>query len=154
MDIQVASNFERYLYYLLGQDSAKVTSLMHEFSKTGIINVDYERIEKNGKIFKAGSGSNEQTLETIKGFYEANSYLLDPHTAVGVYVAKQFDDGKVPMICLSTAHPGKFPEAIIEATGKDIAKHPEIEKIMDLPTDYKIVNNDTLVVKNFVKRNI
>jgi len=154
MDIQVASNFERYLYYLLGQDSDKVTSLMSEFSKTGVINVDYDCIEKSGKIFKAGSGSNEETLETIKDFYEANVYLLDPHTAVGVYVAKQFDDGETPMICLSTAHPGKFPEAIIEATGKDIAKHPEIEKIKNYPTDYKVVDNDTVVVKNFVKMNI
>ena len=154
MDIQVASNFERYLYYLLGQDSSKVATLMNEFSKTGTINVDYDCIEKHGKIFKAGFGSNEETLETIKDFYETNSYLLDPHTAVGVYVARQFDDGETPMICLSTAHPGKFPEAIIEATGKDIATHPEIEKIKNYPTEYKVVDNDTLVVKNFVKRNI
>jgi threonine synthase len=154
MDIQVASNFERYLYYLVDQDSEKVAFLMNEFASTGSINIDYDCIAKNGSVFKAGSGSNEKTSETIKSFYETNNYLLDPHTAVGVYVAKQFDDGETPMICLSTAHPGKFPEAIIEATGKDIATHPEIEKIMDFPTEYKVVAKDTLVVKNFVQNNI
>ncbi len=154
MDIQVASNFERYLYYLLEQDSHKLKFFMAQFSETGSIKIDYETIEKKGSIFKAGCGSNEDTLETIRSFYESSGYLLDPHTAVGVYVARQFDDGETPMICLSTAHPGKFPEAILEATGKDIATHPEIEKIKDYPTDYTVVDNDTFVVKDFVKRNI
>jgi threonine synthase len=154
MDIQVASNFERYLYYLVGQDSAKVTSLMNEFSVTGLICIDKECMDAAGNLFKAGSGTNEKTLETIKNFYEGTGYLLDPHTAVGVYVARQFDDGETPMICLSTAHPAKFPEAIIEATSKDIAKHDEIEKIMDFPIDYTVVANDTMVVKNFVKKHL
>lgn len=154
MDIQVASNFERYLYYLVGQDSKKVTSLMNEFATNGSICLDKKCMYAADKLFKAGSATNEKTLETIKELYDGTGYLADPHTAVGIFVARQFDDGETPMICLSTAHPAKFPEAIIEATSKDIAKHDEIEKIMDVPIYYTVVANDTMVVKNFVKNHL
>lgn len=128
MDIQVASNFERYLFYRLGGAPLRVKSLMAEFAASG-------RIDIGGAdpAFAAGRGTTAETLATIRKYYERYGYLLDPHTAVGVAVAEKFADPAVPTVCLATAHPAKFPQAISDAIGQDIARHPRLEGITDLP---------------------
>jgi threonine synthase len=126
---------------------------MHEFSKTGIINVDYERIEKNGKIFKAGSGSNEQTLETIKGFYEANSYLLDPHTAVGVAVGNEVRNPQYPLVCLATAHPAKFGDVVKKATGLDPDLPTALSQLASREKKLVTISADKDLIKNYISAN-
>jgi threonine synthase len=129
MDIQVASNFERYLYYRVGEDAARVRELMAEFAATGKIVLDGAAPE-----IVAGSGDRQQTLETIATYYRDHGYLLDPHTAVGVSVAERFLQPGTPTVCLATAHPAKFPDTIREAVGADVAHHPILDALVDLPT--------------------
>ncbi|MFC1497069.1 threonine synthase [Verrucomicrobiota bacterium] len=136
MDIQVASNFERYLYYRAGENPERLKELMEEFSRSGQLKVEPLADGRIDDKIVAGSGNNEATLATIREFYEKHGYLLDPHTAVGVCVSREYQDENKPMICLATAHPAKFNKAIKEATGKDLdlAHHTVIDGLKDMPT--------------------
>jgi threonine synthase len=116
MDIQAASNFERYLYYLLDKDSTRTAELMEAFAKNGALDLsDYQ--EQIRRDFAAVSVPEEEVLETISDFYKNHWYMLDPHTAVGVSAAEKNKTASVPMVCLATAHPAKFSEVVNEATG-------------------------------------
>ncbi len=132
MDIQVASNFERYLYYRLGEKGAAVAAIMAQFGKTGVLAVPAAAPDP---LLVAGAADEAQTLATIGEVYRRTGYLLDPHTAVGYHVAHRFRHADEPMICLATAHPAKFPEAVRTALGKDVpeAHHPLLDALATLP---------------------
>ncbi len=151
MDIQVASNFERYLYYLCGKDSSKLKEWMNEVRKNGRLSIsDYN---PDG-IFAAGSCDTETTLSVIREYWEKYAYLLDPHTAVGVAVASQHLQEGSPMIALATAHPAKFGEAIKRATGEDIAHHELIDALADMPARKEVMAAESKVVAEFVRKKI
>ncbi|MDA0990643.1 MAG: threonine synthase [Verrucomicrobia bacterium] len=134
MDIQVASNFERYLYYRLGADGAKVAALMQQFDTHGSLQVD-----GCDDAIVAGVGTRDNTLTTIRELEREHGYLVDPHTAVGVHVAHQHVSSDEPMICLATAHPAKFSAAILEATGRDLGHHPGLDALAGLPTRLEVL---------------
>jgi threonine synthase len=116
MDIQAASNFERYLYYLMDKDATKTAELMAEFAQNGALNLsDYQ--EQIRRDFAATAISEEEVIDTISNFFENHGYILDPHTAVGVKAAEKCKTAGVPMVCLATAHPAKFSEVVNKATG-------------------------------------
>ncbi|MDY7010047.1 MAG: threonine synthase [Planctomycetota bacterium] len=160
MDIQVASNFERYLYYRLGCDAYRLRGLMDEFARTGSLRVKVENVAANTATtapksvdsdIVAGVGTMNDVLATIRKYHRRYDYLLDPHTAVGVAVAERLGtEGDEPLICLSTAHPAKFPEAIKQATGKDLANHPTIDALADLPTRCVELPNSIEAVREFI----
>ncbi len=134
MDIQVASNFERYLYYAVGGDAARLRGLMESFAATGRLSLGRPSGGTVDPLFAAGAGTTKSTLETIRSVHAAHGYLLDPHTAVGMQVAVQHLDPAEPMICLATAHPAKFADAIRDATGRaDLARHPTLDALSGLP---------------------
>lgn len=135
MDIQVASNFERYLYYLSGKNPETVSRWMKQFKETGKLTPEFPP----QKCFETGRGTTDTTLTTIRTFWEKEHYLLDPHTAVGVSVALDHMQEGVPMICLATAHPAKFGAAIQKATGEDLAHHPILDALAKLPTRVQVV---------------
>jgi threonine synthase len=130
MDIQVASNFERYLFYRVGCDAARLAALMREFGKTGVIRLPAGEEE----LFVAGSCDTAGTLATIREYHRRYGYVLDPHTAVGVSVAERYREAGLPMICLATAHPAKFAGAIELAIGPGMTRHPAIDALASLPT--------------------
>lgn len=154
MDIQVASNFERYLFYHAGEDSAKLKSMMQTFTNTGQLVVDPLPGVGIDSSFVAGSGNDECAIVTIKSFYEDYGYLLDPHTAVGVYVGMKHLNKDEPMICLATAHPAKFGKAIIEATGRDLAHHPIIDELKNLPTRCDVLPASVSEVREYLESHI
>lgn len=149
MDIQVASNFERYLYYLVRRDSGLLRSLMDAFERRGSMELPGGYGEPGGGIFVSGSARRDETLRTIKRFMEQHDYLLDPHTAVGVAVGERHV-GAEPMICLATAHPAKFPDAIREAVGRDLAHHPILDGLSGLPTRCDTLPADANAVREYV----
>jgi threonine synthase len=144
MDIQVASNFERYLYYRVGQDSAKLCELMSGFAKNKSLTVS-----GTDDLFAAGEAGTAQTLAMIKKCYDQEGYILDPHTAVGVAVAERFADSAVPTICLATAHPAKFTDAIEQAIGV-AAHHPALDKLAKAETRYDTIANDESAVRDYL----
>ena len=147
MDIQVASNFERYLYYLAGEDAVTLKRWMAGFKATGSLTTPGAA---HG-CFAAGRGDTAMTLATVREYWDRHHYLLDPHTAVGVSVGSLFLDASAPMICLATAHPAKFGDAIVRATGQDLAHHPILDALSGLPTRLDIVPADAAVVAAIVK---
>jgi threonine synthase len=152
MDIQVASNFERYLYYRTGCSPERVRELMAAFSEEKQIRIDGGQGGSVDPVIVSGKGNDESTLETIGRFYRDHNYLLDPHTAVGVDVALQFEEQEAPIVCLATAHPAKFPDAIKKAVGRNIAGHPLIDELKDKPTSVKDLDASTSAVKDIIER--
>lgn len=148
MDIQVASNFERYLYYRVSQDAAKLRDLMTGFAKDKSLTV-----LGTDDLFAAGEAGTAQTLAMIKKCYEQEGYILDPHTAVGVAVAERFADSTVPTICLATAHPAKFTDAIQQAI--DVAAHhPALDALAGAETRCDTIANDESAVRKYLERKI
>ena len=154
MDIQVASNFERYLYYRLGASAETVRVLMKSFATTGKLLLPQEEDASIDDLIVAGTGNTEATLATIREMQAEHNYLLDPHSAVGVSVGRQFMQDGEPMICLATAHPAKFPAAIEQATGKDLARHEVIDALADLPTRSDEVPADAMTVRTYMAARI
>jgi threonine synthase len=156
MDIQVASNFERYLYDRVGCNAARVRERMSEFARTGSLRVGPEEGGAVDPAFAAGKATEAEVLATIREYHEKHNYLLDPHTAVGVCVAERQRKTSLlpaevsPIVCLSTAHPAKFPKAILKATGKDLAHHPAIDALAGLPTRCQVVPNSAQAVRQFI----
>lgn len=153
MDIQIASNFERYLYYWLGEDSTKLKTIMAQFSEKGEVSVELGSDGTVDPLFVAGRGDTAATLATIKQFYSEYSYLLDPHTAVGVHVGllHKADD---PLVCLSTAHPAKFGGAIKDALGKDEAHHHVLAALAGLPMRCEPISNSVTSVREYVEQRV
>ena len=150
MDIQVASNFERWLYYKAGRDPAAVTGLMDRFAREGRLEIPRDAHGRVDLEIVAGASDTTRTLGTIKHTYAQHRYLLDPHTAAGVYVAGQYNELEEPVICLATAHPAKFPDAIAEATGQDLARHPALDALKSAPTRCEVVENRAEAVKAYL----
>jgi threonine synthase len=149
MDIQVSSNFERYLYYRAKGDAKQVAKWMENFKRTGRI-----EMQAGDEIIHAGRGDTAATLATIREFWNQYHYLLDPHTAVGVHVAQAYLDASAPMICLATAHPAKFGDAILKATGQDLAHHPILDALASLPTRCTRLPADRSAIADFVAKTI
>ena len=118
MDIQVSSNFERLLFDLCGQSGAEVQNLMETMRTTGAFSVTPQQLGQAKKIFTAARASDDQTIATIAEIHKQNGYILDPHSAVGVAVARQLSlELPEPVVCLACAHPAKFPETIQRSIG-------------------------------------
>ncbi len=150
MDIQIASNFERYLYYLLGENPERVQQAMDEFSQDGSISVSEQELKRVQQEFTACTVSEAQTLETITDFYRLTSYVLDPHTAVGVHAGKTLCKGDAPLICLSTAHPSKF-EAPVQSACGIIPRQPEsLVGIESRPKRCEKIAASTELIKKFI----
>jgi threonine synthase len=150
MDIQVASNFERYLYYRMGENPAALSGQMETFARTGSLQLRVEPGHGVDDVFIAGVGSTRDTLATIRRYHEQHHYLLDPHSAVGVWVGEQHRVADEPMICLATAHPAKFRQAIQDATGRDLAHHPVLDNLKDAPTRCEVLPADEQAVREYV----
>ena len=151
MDIQLASNFERLIYYINNSNSEKTAEIMKKVKQNSY------QIEKNNldiiqKDFLSESCNEQETLEIIKKNYEINNIVLDPHTAVGVGAANKlsFND----CVVLSTAHPCKFPESTNSAINKREKLPNELQHVLDKNENFQILKNNTDDVKNFIKSKI
>jgi len=150
MDIQVASNFERYLYYRVGGDSERLRAAMNEFRGTGRL-TSFDSSEE--RLVVAGRGDTEHTLATIRDVHDRSGYVIDPHTAVGVCVGRELRAEGMPLICLATAHPSKFPEAIRDATGReDLGRHPAVDALVGARTRCDVLPASVDAVKRFIEQ--
>ncbi len=149
MDIQIASNFERYLYYLYDEDPMRVKEAMVQFARKGKLSFEKAETQKVQEDFYSRSVSQEETLATIKQFYAETGYILDPHTAVGVRAGLAFRN-HLPMICLATAHPAKFPEAVKKALGIDPPRPAALAELENRPQRFELLPAKVKPVKDFV----
>lgn len=153
MDIQISSNFERYLFDLLGHDADRLNSIMSDFKNTGEFAVSDDALKTARKQFTANRTDDNETLELIKEIHNATGYILDPHTAVGMKGAKKLaaNNNESAIVLLATAHPAKFSDAVEHAIGQ----RPKLpEHLSDLFERKEIMNeqpNDKNLVMNYVK---
>ncbi|MFD2615053.1 threonine synthase [Paenibacillus gansuensis] len=146
MDIQVASNFERYLFYLYGEDAAKVAALMAQFKADGRIAIEGEALARVQADFAAYSVENEACLDAIEGTHKHQGYLLDPHTACGVTAAAHLAAAGEVTVALSTAHPAKFDESI-RLRGIRQTYPAQIEALFNKPQFQKVVGGSNEEIK-------
>lgn len=136
MDILISSNLERLIYHLSGNDSAFVANCMAQLSAYGRYDVGSEMTTKLQKIFWAGYCDDAQTKQTIRETFEADNYLCDTHTAVGLNVYKQYvaatGDDRTPTIIASTASPFKFSPSVLDAVSGVDPTRSEFDIISEL----------------------
>ena len=149
MDIQVASNFERYLFYQLDKSSTKVRQVMEDFKVTGTVSLK-SSWSKQDRTFLAGAASDMETINTIRYFRDQYNYLIDPHTAVGISVAQRIHQKDLPLLCLSTAHPAKFDRAMKAALPDEIVQHPTLSRLEGLPERKHSMEVDENSVKSYI----
>jgi threonine synthase len=123
MDIQVASNFERLLYFLLDRDPVAVNRTMAQLKQEGGIRVDAAKVE----AIRSSSSTDADIIRTIAEIERRYGYVVDPHTACGF---RDLPKGK-PAVVLSTASPAKFPEVMQQALGREIT-HPRLEALKSM----------------------
>jgi threonine synthase len=148
MDIQLASNFERLIYYVNNSNSEKTAEIMKK------VNLNSYQIEKSNldiiqNDFLSESCNERETLEIIKKNYEENGVVLDPHTAIGVGAAQKLSLNDC--VVLSTAHPCKFPDATNNAINKHEKLPKELQHVLDKKEHFHLLKNNTEEVKNFIK---
>lgn len=153
MDIQVASNFERYLYYLYHKDAAAVCAAMDRFKQTGRLEFTAEQIATVQQTFRAATIDDAETLLTIGNFYKETGYILDPHTAVGVAAGRKIRSADQPLVCLATAHPAKFGAAVKSAIGREPELPAALHGIKKRPKRVTTIAADTGLIKEFIDHN-
>lgn len=151
MDIQVASNFERLLFEMEGRDGAAVTGLMRDFAATGALEVADAKRDAVRALFVGGRVDEAATQRTIREVLETTGQLVDPHTAVGIRAGRDKATGDAPVVTLATAHPAKFPDAMVAAVGHEAPLPPQIAWMMQaaerctiLPDDLAVIEADLL----------
>ncbi len=150
MDIQVASNFERFIYYYFDGDSERLNAFMEEFHATGKADLGSPPSEAG---FLATSVTTEETLATLKETFAESGYILDPHTAVGVAASRKCCPSGTK-VCIATAHPAKFPEAVQQALPDEAPKHARLEALREL-SERKVVIEPTIeAVKNEIEKSV
>ncbi|MCS7458619.1 threonine synthase [Paenibacillus doosanensis] len=151
MDIQIASNFERYLYYLNDKNPDKVSELMNRFRAEGQLEIGPELLGKVALDFEAQGVKGADCLEIIDKYYEQSGYLFDPHTACGVKAYETCSGEQETCVVFATAHPAKFNEAIALI---DIEQPfpTEIQQLFDKPQVQTVIENDKQVLVSELER--
>jgi threonine synthase len=155
MDIMVSSNFERLLFDAYDRNGASIKQLMEDF-KSGSMTLSESALAKVREHFSSYRLDDEDMVKVIADVFESTGYLLDPHTAIGVDAARKVRrSASIPMVCLATAHPAKFPDAIRQSGQIDDPALPHhMADLFDREEKYTVLDNDIKAVQQFVKNNI
>lgn len=151
MDIQISSNFERLVFEATDRDATAVVAMMASQKQSGSFSLPETALGAIRSEFDAGTTDEQQTLETIRQVMTESEYLLDPHSAVALNVARQHNKSGEPMITIATAHPAKFPDAVQKASGVWPELPAHMANLMDLKERVKILPNDQAAVENYVR---
>jgi threonine synthase len=158
MDISKASNFERFVFDLLGRDGAQTKALFHDqLNAKGSFDLSGNDAFKSAAKtygFLSGKSTHANRLATIQSVYAQFNDIIDTHTADGVKVAREHMQAGVPMIVLETALPIKFAETIEEALGKMPPRPPQFEGIEALPKRVKLMPPDVAQIKAYIAQNV
>ncbi|WP_276118903.1 threonine synthase [Pararhizobium qamdonense] len=150
MDIQISSNFERLLFEAYGRDASKVRGAMASLKQSGSFDIEEDALKSIRKVFRAGRATEKEVAKTIARTLETTGYLLDPHTAIGVFVANKHETSSVPMVTLATAHPAKFPAAVKSACGIDPALPTWLANLMVREERFDVLDAELKAVETFI----
>jgi threonine synthase len=155
MDIMVSSNFERMLFDLYDRDGDKIRGLMEDF-KSGAMHLDESALSKARELFSSYKVDDDVMLEVIRDVFERTEYLMDPHTAIGLKAARETRRRQdIPMVCLATAHPAKFPEAVRKAgQDNDPALPHHMADLFQREERYEVLANNIGTVQSYIAKNL
>ncbi|HQT00681.1 MAG: threonine synthase [Hydrogenophilales bacterium 16-64-46] len=152
MDISKASNFERFIFDLGGRDAAKIRSLWGAVETGGSFDLKtdglFDRVAGFGMA--SGSSSHANRLDTIRTVYEVYGTLIDPHTADGLKVGMEHREPGVPLVCMETAQPAKFEDAIREALHIEPVRPAELADLEAQPQRKQVMDVDVDAVKRYI----
>ncbi|KQU91840.1 threonine synthase [Variovorax sp. Root318D1] len=158
MDISKASNFERFVFDLLGRDAGTVKRLFGEELVTkGLFDLSADPVFTLAHArygFLSGKSTHADRLTTIRDTHQRFGVTIDTHTADGLKVARHFVQPDVPMIVLETALPIKFAATIVEALGHEPDRPARFQGIEDLPKRVTVLPADAVQVKAFVSAHL
>jgi threonine synthase len=153
MDISKASNFERYIFDLVGRDGSVVRELWRRLDVSGEFDLAgmpyWARVRDSG--FVSGKSSHSARIKVIKDLFSRYRTMVDPHTADGVEVALQYREPGVPLVCLETALPAKFAGTIREALGREPERPAEFKDLEKLPQRFQVIAADAEVLKRHIE---
>ena len=156
MDISKASNFERFVFDLIGRDGAKTKALFHDaLLRDGQFDLSGEPAFSQARErygFVSGKSTHADRLATIRDVFEEHGVMIDTHTADGVKVAREHLQPGVPMIVLETALPIKFAVTIREALGREPDRPPRFDGIENLPRRVRVLPADAAQVQQLIVR--
>lgn len=150
MDISKASNFERFVFDLVGRDSGKVRELWASVDGGGAFDIKLllNKLPEYG--FLSGSSNHSNRMQTIRESYKKYAVTIDTHTADGLKVALEYRDINTPMIVLETALPAKFEDSIIEALGSLPERPAALNGIEKLPQRFDVMDFDIAKIKQYI----
>ncbi|HEV3010600.1 MAG TPA: threonine synthase [Burkholderiales bacterium] len=152
MDISKASNFERYVFDLVGRDPARVKDLWRRLEAQGEFDLSHSpywpRVAESG--FVSGKSSHADRIETIRMIHSRYRVMIEPHTADGVKVGLEHREPLVPLICLETALPAKFAATLREALGREPERPAEWRDVERLPQRFTLIEPDADAVKRYI----
>jgi len=154
MDISKASNFERFVYDLVGRDAGLVQELWSKVDAGGEFNLAGTPYFANVKeyAFVSGSSTHADRLATIRRVYQDYGVMIDTHTADGLKVGLEQRQPGIPLVCLETALPVKFAATMREALGRDPDYPPGCEHLESLPQRFEVMDADADAVKAYIER--
>ena len=150
MDISKASNFERFVFDLVGRDSGKVRELWASVDSGGAFDIKPLLNKLADYGFVSGSSNHANRMQMIRDTYQKYAVTIDTHTADGLKVALECRDANVPMIVLETALPAKFEDSIIEALGSLPERPAALNGIESLPQRFDVMNFDVAEIKQYI----
>ena len=155
MDITVSSNFERLMFDMYKRDGRAIYQLMEQF-KGGEITLSDQAMDEARRLFASQCVSDEATCHEIARVWKHNGYLLDPHSAIGTRAAQDCClDQANPMVTLATAHPAKFPDAVLASGIQKTPKLPaHLADLFDLPERMTVLANDLQQVQQHMAANV
>ena len=152
MDISKASNFERFIFDMVGRDPAVVRELWRQIDAQGYFDLSrsryFQTVRESG--FVTGSSTHQNRLATIRRVHEESGIIIDPHTADGVKVGREYHEPGIPLICLETALPAKFEDSIIESLGQPPERPSGYENLESLPQRFTVMNADAGAIKEYI----
>lgn len=156
MDISKASNFERFIYDLVGRDPEIISDLWQQVETKGFFDISdtkfFHEIASYG--FVSGSSTHEDRIDTIREIKSKYGLVIDTHTADGLKVAKMFIEQDVPMVCLETALPAKFESTVIEALGHKPDRPASHDGIENMPKKYEVMQPSVDAIKSFIEKHV
>ncbi|MDN7349878.1 threonine synthase [Acetobacter senegalensis] len=151
MDIQVSSNFERLLFELLERDAEACARIMTTFRTSGHMDVPAEAWNAARELFSGLALDDAGTETEIRTLHQRSNYLADPHSAIGIAAGRRFREPGVPMVAMATAHPAKFPDAMVAATGIHPALPVHLEDLFSREERYRTVPATPDAIKDAVR---
>jgi len=156
MDISKASNFERFVFDLVGRDAALVRDLWRRLEGSNEASGEFDlshspywpRVAQTG--FVSGKSSHDDRIATIRMMFQKYRLMIDPHTADGVKVALPYREPGVPLVCLETALPAKFAGILREALGREPERPAEFRDLERLPQRFTLIEPDADTVKRYI----